>query len=128
MQLQDTSNNLSPTTSKDTAKKLAQLKRGLVEFSILTIINSGEYLFFAESIRERLEETGFVTPKGTLYPALKKLMSEKIIDQYYDESDVGSPRKHYFLTEKGKNLYTELDLYWRDINKTLERLKKPTDW
>ena len=128
MPQQDSFKNTNMETPKKTNKRLNQIKRGLTEFSILTIINSGEYLFYAESIRERLEETGFSTPKGTLYPALRKLMCEKIIGQYYDESDLGTPRKHYFLTEKGKSLYTELDQYWKEINKTLERLKKPTDW
>ena len=117
-----TSKNLKPN------KRLTQIKRGLTELSILTIINSGEYLFYAESIRKRLEETGFSTPKGTLYPALKKLMKEKIIDQYYDESDHGTPRKHYFLTEKGKELYIELNKYWNDLTQAMEVIKKRPGW
>jgi len=117
-----------PKTLTKTSKSLAQLKRGLVELSILTIINSGEYLYYAEKIRERLSETELAQPKGTLYPALKKLMKEKIIDQHYDESDLGTPRKHYFLTEKGRIYYEELDKYWSKLNQTIESLKKRPGW
>ena len=107
-----------------TSQKFTQLRRGLIELTILTIINSDENQFYADSIRTRLKDTEFAIPKGTLYASLLKLRKENIIRHEYGESDIGPPRKYYFLTPKGKKLLIELSQYWQIINIALEALKK----
>jgi len=109
---------------KTTSHKFTQLRRGLIEFALLTTINANEHKLYADSIRTRLESTEFAISKGTLYSALFKLRREKTIDHYYDESDLGPPRKYYCLTQKGKRLLAELNQYWAIINDAIKSLKE----
>ena len=47
---------------------------------------------------------------------------EGTVDDEWQESDAGPPRKYYKLTSKGKSQLDELHDYWAYINQTLDNL------
>lgn len=104
----------------DADEKFAGLRKGLLEFVILTII-SGSRVYVADMLG-RLEGTSFATQEGTLYPLLSKLRRENLVDYEWVESDAGPPRKYYRLTDEGRARLDELAAYWRQINTTIEDL------
>ena len=43
---------------------------------------------------------------GTVYPILRKLKSDGLLDTYLQEESGGPPRKYYKLTQLGEDVYT----------------------
>jgi PadR family transcriptional regulator PadR len=102
--------------------RFAAIRKGLLEYLILTIVSSGEV--YAADILERLSATDFATQAGTLYPLLSKMRREGLLDYEWRESDAGPPRKYYQLTARGKTQLRELNDYWKHLNATIAQLGK----
>jgi len=101
-------------------EQFAGLRKGLLEFAILTIV-SGRTVYVGD-ILTALAPTPFATQEGTLYPLLSKLRREELLDYQWVESGQGPPRKYYQLTAKGAARLDELAAYWRHLSTTLEGL------
>jgi PadR family transcriptional regulator len=104
----------------DLAEKFVPLRKGLLEFVILRIIDANK-LYVADMLK-RLSATDFATQEGTLYPLLSRLRREELVDYEWKESDAGPPRKYYQLTAKGRTALAELSAYWDGLNSTINRL------
>jgi PadR family transcriptional regulator PadR len=102
--------------------KFLPIRKGLLEFLLLKII-AGDEVYVAE-ILKRLEVTEFATQEGTLYPLLSKMRRENLVDYEWQESEAGPPRKYYHLTSKGRAQLTQLNDYWREINRTIQQLER----
>jgi PadR family transcriptional regulator PadR len=104
----------------DLTEKFSPIRKGLLEFLLLRIIDADEV--YVADILKRLSTTDFATQEGTLYPLLSKLRREGLVDYQWRESDAGPPRKYYSLTARGRAHLGELDAYWKHINKTISQL------
>ncbi|MET0290873.1 MAG: PadR family transcriptional regulator [Steroidobacteraceae bacterium] len=104
----------------DLAEKFVPLRKGLLEFVILRIIDADK-LYVADMLK-RLSVTEFATQEGTLYPLLSRLRREELVDYEWKESEAGPPRKYYQLTEKGRAALGELDAYWNSLHTTITQL------
>ena len=104
----------------DDGEKFAGLRKGLLEFALLTVI-SAERVYVAD-ILSRLAKTPFATQEGTLYPLLSKLRRDGVVEYEWVESEAGPPRKYYRLTSPGEARLAELAAYWRHLTATLESL------
>src|SRR5262245_64022810 len=93
-------------------EKFSAIRKGLLEFLILKIIASDKV--YVADMLSRLSETEFKTQEGTLYPLLSKLRREGLVDYEWQESDAGTPRKDYELTDKGTAHIAELPGAWKD--------------
>ena len=102
--------------------KLLSIRKGLLEFVLLKIV-SADNVYVAD-ILGRLEGTEFATQEGTLYPLLSKMRRENLVDYEWQESGSGPPRKYYRLTARGRAQLAELNDYWRDINRTIQKLER----
>jgi PadR family transcriptional regulator PadR len=91
----------------------ATLRKGLLEYLILTIVSSRKV--YTADILQRLSETDFATQEGTLYPLLSKLRREALLDYEWQESDLGPPRKYYKLTAAGQQRLREFRAYWQAL-------------
>ena len=68
-----------------------------------------------------LAEKGVDIDEGTLYPLMRRLESQGLLESRWVLSD-GRPRRYYKLTEAGSGAVKELAAEWRLIAKGLERL------
>lgn len=100
--------------------KFLAIRKGLLEFLLLKIISADKV--YVADILGRLASTVFTTQEGTLYPLLSKMRRENLVDYEWQESEAGPPRKYYRLTAKGRAQLTELNDYWREINRTVQQL------
>lgn len=101
----------------ETASKLGQLRKGLLEFIVLKVI--AKHKVYAADILEKLDGTEFATQEGTLYPLLSKLRREGFLEYEWVESEAGPPRKYYVLKEKGREQLTIFDAYWKQMNQEI---------
>lgn len=84
----------------------AQMRKGVLEFCILSVLNRGEK--YPSDILEELKEAKLLVVEGTLYPLLTRLKNDGILSYRWEESTSGPPRKYFTLTESGKQFLKEL--------------------
>jgi PadR family transcriptional regulator PadR len=104
----------------DLSEKFVSLRKGLLEFVILRIIDANK-LYVADMLK-KLSVTEFATQEGTLYPLLSRMRREDLVDYEWKESESGPPRKYYQLTAKGRTALGELDAYWNSLHTTITQL------
>jgi PadR family transcriptional regulator PadR len=80
---------------------ISQLRRGVLEFCVLSLLRDGERYSY-ELVRALGEADGLVTTEGTLYPMLGRLRREGVVDTTWRESPSGPPRRYYRLTPDGE--------------------------
>lgn len=100
--------------------KFTTLRKGLLEFLILSIVSSNKV--YAADILQRLSRTDFATQEGTLYPLLSKMRREALLDYEWQESELGPPRKYYKLTETGHQQLAEFRTYWQFLTNLIQEL------
>ena len=91
----------------------SQMRKGLLEYCILSIINRDEA--YASDILETLKDAQLVVVEGTVYPLLTRMKNEGLLSYRWQESTEGPPRKYYALTDEGCNLLSQLDEEWQSI-------------
>jgi PadR family transcriptional regulator PadR len=108
--------------SKNTLK---QMRRGLLELAILTIIDSARPPMRLDEIMQKLSKTVLRSPEGTIYSIFSRFRKQNMIMSEYDEQDAGTGRRCYYLTNQGRVLLYEMRSYWRVLDHTLKDLDSP---
>ncbi|MFT6850828.1 MAG: PadR family transcriptional regulator PadR [Sphingobacteriales bacterium] len=90
-----------------------QMRKGILEYCILSIISEGEV--YASDILEKLKEAKLIVVEGTLYPLLTRLKNNELLSYSWQESESGPPRKYYVLTPKGKEVHQKMHETWKDL-------------
>ena len=100
----------------------SQLKKGVLEYCILSIIMNGEV--YPSEIIEKMKSANLVILEGTLYPLLTRLKNADLLSYRWVESNSGPPRKYFSLTDKGKEFYLSLQQTWMEINTAVQSITK----
>ena len=100
----------------------AQMRKGVLEFSILLIIARDE--IYASDILKELKEADLIVVEGTIYPLLSRLKVAGLLKYNWVESKAGPPRKYYSLTPKGKEILGQLNDTWHALSKSINSLIK----
>jgi PadR family transcriptional regulator, regulatory protein PadR len=103
----------------NTEKARSQMRKGVLEYCILSIIKNNEA--YASDILDRLKEAELIVVEGTLYPLLTRLKNEGLLNYRWEESTSGPPRKYYGLTEEGQDFLRALDTAWTELVAAVER-------
>lgn len=91
----------------------AQMKKGILEYCILSIISRGEV--YASDIIDELKNSKMIVVEGTLYPLLTRLKNEGLLSYQWVESKSGPPRKYFQLTEEGGKNLAALAETWNEL-------------
>ena len=91
----------------------SQMRKGILEFCILSIIRRGEV--YPSDIVEEMRGANLQILEGTLYPLLTRLKNAQMLTYRWVESSSGPPRKYFSLTEKGEQFFKELDSTWNEL-------------
>ena len=91
----------------------SQMRKGVLEFCILSIIKRGEV--YPSDIIDEMKHANLNILEGTLYPLLTRLKNADLLTYRWVESSSGPPRKYFLLTEKGAKFYNELSATWNEL-------------
>lgn len=91
----------------------AQMRKGVLEFCILSIISQKE--IYPSDIISRMKEAKLIVVEGTLYPLLTRLKNAGLLSYAWVESNSGPPRKYYHLTPLGEEFLKELSVTWAEL-------------
>lgn len=112
--------NNMPEIDAQTYENLAsELRRGLV---VLMVLSQCEELQYGYSLKQRLGEAGLEVSEGTLYPLLRRLESQGLLESRWEVVDDQRPRRYYLLSAVGKAMLGQLANEWKSLVATLERL------
>ncbi|HBP39075.1 MAG TPA: PadR family transcriptional regulator [Clostridiales bacterium] len=89
-----------------------ELHRGSLVLIILSQLNEKQYGY---SLVQRLEEQGLSLDPGTLYPLLRRLEKQGLLDSQWD-TEAGRPRRYYILSLAGRQVLTAVTREWRKLN------------
>lgn len=98
----------------------SQMRKGILEFCILSIIRRGEA--YPSDIVEEMRSANLQILEGTLYPLLTRLKNADMLTYRWVESSSGPPRKYFSLTPKGEGFYRELETTWNELANAVNTL------
>lgn len=91
----------------------AQMRKGVLEFCILSILKQEEV--YPSDIISRMKQSKLIVVEGTLYPLLTRLKNAGLLQYRWEESKSGPPRKYYSLTPLGEKFLEELRITWNEL-------------
>ena len=104
----------------NTENTKAQMRKGILEFCILSLINQKE--MYVSDFMEELRNGQLDVVEGTLYPLLTRLKNGEFLSYRWEESTSGPPRKYYQITEKGKAFLLELQNTWNELTRSVNKI------
>src|ERR1700726_1852935 len=79
-----------------------QLKKGALELCVLALLARRES--YAYEIASTLA-TGVGIGEGTIYPLMRRMQNDGLVDTRLEESNSGPPRKYYRLALSGRTAF-----------------------
>jgi len=98
----------------------SQMRKGVLEFCILSIIRQGEV--YPSDIVDKMKAANLHILEGTLYPLLTRLKNAGYLTYRWVESVSGPPRKYFIMTDIGLKFYYELEKTWNELADAVKTL------
>jgi PadR family transcriptional regulator PadR len=89
-----------------------QLKKGALDLCVLALLSRGDN--YAYEIASRLSEA-IGMGEGTIYPLMRRMQADGLVETYLVESSAGPSRKYYRLTNAGRASFTAQKDAWRSF-------------
>jgi PadR family transcriptional regulator, regulatory protein PadR len=110
---------MSPAPKDDVYENLRlELRRGCLVLAVLAALQSEEYGY---TLRKKLELDGMPIDEGTLYPLLRRLETQGLLDSEWREEENRSKR-FYILSRAGFEILQQLQAEWRKMNDSLSKI------
>lgn len=90
---------------------------------MLAVLSQLQERQYGYSLRQALADRGMPIEEGTLYPLLRRLESQGLLDSQW-QAENGPPRRYYVLSARGAALYRELASSWRSLATVMSTLLK----
>ena len=106
------------TIHDQTQSLVQELRRGVIILAVLSQLHEEQYGY---SLMKRLEEQGMQIDQGTLYPLLRRLEDQNLLESDW-RVDTSRPRRYYILSKVGKVVLKEMTTEWTKIKTTVDKL------
>lgn len=107
----------------DKLEWLSQVKRGILEYSILILISKNS-MYGYELISKLNQSEALSTSEGTIYPLLRRLEKDSLIKSSWQDTTPGTPpRKYYSLTPNGREMLNIMHCEWGKLVDSIEQIK-----
>lgn len=104
---------MSEENIKNVDNVKAQMRKGILEYCILSILSRGDS--YAPQIISELKQADMIVVEGTLYPLLARQKNQGLLSYRWEESPQGPPRKYYMITDRGREILSQLDSVWDEM-------------
>ena len=95
-----------------------ELRRGSLILAVLASLRSEQYGY---SLRVALGAAGIEMEESTLYPLLRRLESQGLLDSEWREED-RRKKRFYRLSKQGETMLARLAAEWRGLSASLEKM------
>jgi PadR family transcriptional regulator PadR len=94
-----------------------QLKKGVLELCVLELLAQGDS--YAYEIASKLADA-IAMGEGTVYPLMRRLSSDGLVETYLVESSTGPSRKYYRLTAAGRGALKQQRETWHAFTQAVD--------
>lgn len=96
-----------------------QLKRGVLELCVLAHLAAADnYAYEIATFLAREIGMG----EGTIYPLMRRMQAEGLLDDYLLDSPSGPPRRYYRLTKVGRARLNSQRATWDEFSRAIDRI------
>ena len=95
-----------------------ELRRGSLVLAVLACLRTERYGY---TLRQALAADGLEMEESTLYPLLRRLESQGLLESEWREEEKRKKR-FYRLSPGGASMLTALTAEWRGINASLDKI------
>ena len=105
-------------TNESFENVILELRRGVIVLAVLSRLEEEQYGY---SLINRLKNNGLEIDQGTLYPLLRRLEGQGLLQSNWRvESD--RPRRYYQISDEGRKLLPRLKEEWTAIVSMMEKM------
>jgi PadR family transcriptional regulator PadR len=109
---------VDPNLEETLSRMRQELRRGLLSIAVLAALRNEQYGY---SLRKKLLDVGLDIEEGTLYPLVRRLETQGLLESEWRDS--GQRRKRYYRTStSGEFALNALRRDWDDIVGTIGAL------
>lgn len=95
-----------------------ELRRGVLVLAVLASLKEAHYGY---SLRKQLNDNGIEIDEGTLYPLIRRLAEQGVLDSEWQQGE-GRERRYYQLSTSGHTLLVQLTEEWQQLNGALSNI------
>jgi len=95
-----------------------ELRRGTLIVAVLAQLRVEHYGY---TLRKALADLGLEIDEGTLYPLLRRLETQDLLNSEWREEG-GRKKRFYKLSPDGRQILKQLLAEWKTINQSLNRI------
>ena len=95
-----------------------ELRRGTLVLAVLSQLKEAKYGY---SLISELSEQGLEIDQGTLYPLLRRLEADGLLESEWN-IEGSRPRRYYVISNLGRDLLEELSGEWHTLAANLDRM------
>ncbi|HMS00318.1 MAG TPA: PadR family transcriptional regulator [Anaerolineales bacterium] len=98
---------------------LLELRRGILSLAVLSQLSKEQYGY---SLLKALSDQGMEIDQSTLYPLLRRLESQGLLQSDWRIVDEARPRRYYVISAQGKAALTKLKKEWSAMSATITQM------
>ena len=98
---------------------LLELRRGVIAIAVLSQLSKDEYGY---SLLKALSDKGMEIDQSTLYPLLRRLESQGLLQSDWRIMDEARPRRYYIISPQGREVLKKLKSEWSVMAETMKQL------
>ncbi|MEW6285357.1 MAG: PadR family transcriptional regulator [Chloroflexota bacterium] len=98
---------------------LLELRRGVLSLAVLSQLSEEQYGY---SLLKALSEQGMEIDQSTLYPLLRRLESQGLLQSDWRIVDEARPRRYYVISPQGKAVLAKLKKEWFAMAETMSKM------
>lgn len=113
--------------SLHTKKFQKELNAGTSSLVLLSVLSRSDEPMYGYQIAKLLEQSGPDVPmmkQGTLYPVLRSLEDNGLLESRVEPSVSGPPRRYYKITGEGRAALVEWIELWKQTKKFVDAILK----
>jgi PadR family transcriptional regulator, regulatory protein PadR len=95
-----------------------ELRRGVIVLAVLSQLAKEQYGY---SLLKLLSDQGLELDQGTLYPLLRRLESQGLLESVW-KLEEARPRRYYVISEAGKEILPQLKNEWAGIVAMMDQM------
>lgn len=99
---------------------ILELRRGVIVLAVLSQLDQEQYGY---SLLKLLSDQGLSVDQGTLYPLLRRLESQGLLQSDW-RLEEARPRRYYVISVKGRQLLPRLKMEWEHIVSVMEKVMR----
>lgn len=100
-----------------------QLKKGVLGLCVLALLARADS--YAYEIASRLSDA-IDMGEGTIYPLMRRMQTDGLVETYLVESSSGPSRKYYRLTEAGRTALDTQAADWKSFTRAVDAVVSDT--